>query len=158
MFKSRFLNKDIISTNDFSKQEIIHILDCAKFMEKNKKSLLHGKVLATLFFEPSTRTRLSFEIAAKRMSADTFNISASTSSVVKGETLLDTARNIEAMNPDIIIMRHPHSGAAAFLAARLSTSIINAGDGCRAHPTQALLDAFTIQEKLEKADFRNTGI
>ncbi|MFC1837687.1 aspartate carbamoyltransferase catalytic subunit, partial [Thermodesulfobacteriota bacterium] len=105
-----------------------------------------GKTIVTLFFEPSTRTRLSFDIAAKRMSADTFSISASTSSATKGETLADTAKNIEAMIPDIIVMRHPSSGAASYLAQRLSTSVINAGDGTHEHPSQGLLDLMTVKE------------
>jgi aspartate carbamoyltransferase catalytic subunit len=102
-----------------------------------------------LFYEPSTRTRTSFEIAAKRLSADTFNISASTSSIVKGETLLDTARNLEAMNPDVIVLRHSAAGAPHLLARHVQASVINAGDGMHEHPTQALLDLLTIKEKKE---------
>ena len=105
-----------------------------------------GKTVVTLFFEPSTRTRLSFDIAAKRMSADTFSITASTSSTTKGETLSDTARNIEAMMPDILIMRHPSSGASHYLARRIKTSVINAGDGTHEHPSQGLLDLMTVKE------------
>jgi aspartate carbamoyltransferase catalytic subunit len=103
-----------------------------------------------LFFEPSTRTRASFELAAKRLSADTINIAASSSSLSKGESALDTARNIEAMNVDAIVVRHSSSGVPQILSDNLNVSVINAGDGCRAHPTQALLDMFTIQEKLGK--------
>jgi aspartate carbamoyltransferase catalytic subunit len=100
-----------------------------------------------LFYEPSTRTRTSFEIAAKRLSADTFNISASTSSIIKGETLLDTARNLEAMNPDVIVLRHSAAGAPHMLARQVQASVINAGDGMHEHPTQALLDLLTIKDK-----------
>jgi aspartate carbamoyltransferase catalytic subunit len=111
-----------------------------------KVPVLRGKTVVTLFFEPSTRTRLSFDIAAKRMSADTFSISASTSSTTKGETLADTARNIEAMMPDILIMRHPSSGACHYLAKHIRTSVINAGDGTHEHPSQGLLDLMTVKE------------
>ena len=107
---------------------------------------MRGKTVVTLFFEPSTRTRLSFDIAAKRMSADTFSISASTSSTTKGETLADTAKNIEAMMPDIIVMRHPSSGASNYLAKRINTSVINAGDGTHEHPSQGLLDLMTVND------------
>ena len=106
--------------------------------------------MINLFYEASTRTRTSFEIAGKRLSADTINISASTSSVVKGETLIDTARNLEAMNPDIIVIRHSAAGAPHLLASLVSQSIINAGDGAHEHPTQALLDMMTIKEKKGK--------
>ncbi len=111
-----------------------------------KVPTLRGNTIVNLFFEPSTRTRLSFEIAAKRMSADTFNISASTSSATKGESLIDTARNIAAMNPDIIVMRHSHSGAAQMLTKYIDASIINAGDGTHEHPSQGLLDMMTVQD------------
>jgi len=111
-----------------------------------------------LFFEPSTRTRTSFELAAKRLSADTINISSGGSSISKGESILDTARNLEAMNVDMIVVRHPSSGVPNILAEHLNASVINAGDGCRAHPTQALLDMFTIKEKLGKIEGINVGI
>jgi len=138
---------------DLPREEIDLILDTAEsFKEISTRTIkkvptLRGKTVITLFFEASTRTRTSFEIAAKRLSADTINISASTSSVVKGETLIDTARNLESMNPDIIIIRHSAAGAAHILAGLLEQSIINAGDGAHEHPTQALLDMLTIREK-----------
>ena len=113
---------------------------------------LRGKTVINLFFEASTRTRTSFEIAAKRLSADTINISASASSVQKGETLSDTVRNIEAMNSDVIIIRHPASGAPHFIAKRLKASVVNAGDGAHEHPSQALLDMLTIKEKKGKIE------
>jgi aspartate carbamoyltransferase catalytic subunit len=115
-----------------------------------KVPALRGKTVINLFYEASTRTRTSFELAGKRLSADVINISTSTSSAVKGETLLDTARNIEAMKSDMIIVRHASSGAPEYLAQRLKSSVINAGDGFHEHPTQALLDMFTIREKLGK--------
>lgn len=138
---------------DLSREEIDFILDTAESFKEistrkiKKVPTLRGKTVITLFFEASTRTRTSFEIAAKRLSADTINISASSSSVVKGETLIDTARNLESMNPDIIIIRHSAAGAAHILAGLLEQSIINAGDGAHEHPTQALLDMLTIREK-----------
>jgi len=127
--------------------DIHHVIAAARsFREISARSIkkLRGKTIVNLFFEPSTRTRTSFEIAAKRMSADTFNIAASTSSATKGETLIDTARNIEAMNPDIIIIRHSCSGAPQLLARHIGASIINAGDGAHEHPSQGLLDIMTI--------------
>jgi len=145
--------KDMLGIIDLPKEEIDLILDTAEsFKEISTRTIkkvptLRGKTVITLFFEASTRTRTSFEIAAKRLSADTINISASTSSVVKGETLIDTARNLESMNPDIIIIRHSAAGAAHILAGLLEQSIINAGDGAHEHPTQALLDMLTIKEK-----------
>lgn len=145
--------KDMLGIVDLPREEIDLILDTAEsFKEISTRTIkkvptLRGKTVITLFFEASTRTRTSFEIAAKRLSADTINISASTSSVVKGETLVDTARNLESMNPDIIIIRHSAAGAAHILADLLEQSIINAGDGAHEHPTQALLDMLTIREK-----------
>ncbi|MBW2599197.1 MAG: aspartate carbamoyltransferase catalytic subunit [Deltaproteobacteria bacterium] len=145
--------KDMLGIADLPREEIDLILDTAEsFKEISTRTIkkvptLRGKTVITLFFEASTRTRTSFEIAAKRLSADTINISASTSSVVKGETLIDTARNLESMNPDIIIIRHSAAGAAHILAGLLEQSIINAGDGAHEHPTQALLDMLTIREK-----------
>ena len=112
-----------------------------------KVPALRGKTVVNLFFEPSTRTRTSFEIAEKRLSADTLNIAASTSSVVKGETLADTVHNIEAMSPDLLVVRHSSSGACHFLSRICRSGVINAGDGMHEHPTQALLDAFTIRER-----------
>jgi aspartate carbamoyltransferase catalytic subunit len=147
-----FLHKDILGIEQLSVADIYHILDTAiSFKEISTRSIkkvptLKGKTIINFFFEPSTRTRLSFEIAAKRMSADTFNISASTSSATKGETLIDTARNLEAMNPDIIIIRHGSSGAPGLLTRHVKASIINAGDGTHEHPSQSLLDIMTVRE------------
>jgi aspartate carbamoyltransferase catalytic subunit len=119
---------------------------------------LRGKTVVTLFFEASTRTRISFELAAKRLSADTLNIASNVSSTSKGETLLDTARNIEAMNVDAMVVRHPLSGSVFILAQGLKCSVVNAGDGCREHPTQALLDMFTLQEKFGRIEGLKIGI
>jgi len=147
-----FTHKHILGLEHLSKDDIKHILHLAESFKEissrpiKKVPTLRGKTVVSLFFEPSTRTRLSFEIAAKRMSADTFNISASTSSAQKGETLIDTAKNIEAMSPDVIILRHSHSGAPGLLVEHTQTSIINAGDGTHEHPSQGLLDLFTVQE------------
>ncbi len=148
--------KDILGIKDLSIEEINLILDTAdSFVEVSTREIkkvptLRGKTIVNLFYEASTRTRTSFEIAGKRLSADTINISASTSSVVKGETLIDTARNLEAMNPDVIVIRHSAAGAPHLLARLLKPSIINAGDGAHEHPTQALLDMLTIRAKKGK--------
>ncbi len=137
-------------------EEIRRLLDtAASFKEISERDIkkvptLRGKTVVNLFFEPSTRTRTSFEIAAKRLSADTINISAATSSVSKGETLADTARNLAAMRPDAIVVRHPASGAAEFLARMVTCPIINGGDGMHEHPTQALVDLLTIRERLDE--------
>jgi len=145
--------KDILGIQELSVEEINLILETAdSFIEVSTREIkkvptLRGKTVINLFYEASTRTRTSFEIAAKRLSADTINISASTSSVVKGETLIDTAKNLEAMNPDIIVIRHSAAGAPHMLAAILRQSIINAGDGAHEHPTQALLDMMTIRSR-----------
>ena len=149
--KYLFAHKHILGLDHLSVSDIEHILNTAEsFKEISERSIkkvpvLRGKTVVTLFFEPSTRTRLSFDIAAKRMSADTFSISASTSSTTKGETLADTTKNIKAMMPDIIIMRHPSSGASNYLAKRINTSVINAGDGTHEHPSQGLLDLMTVK-------------
>jgi len=149
----KFDKKDILGMKDLSVEEINLILETAEsFLEISTREIkkvptLRGKTVINLFYEASTRTRTSFEIAGKRLSADTINISASTSSVVKGETLIDTARNLEAMNPDIIVIRHSAAGAPHLLASLIKQSIINAGDGAHEHPTQALLDMMTIKEK-----------
>lgn len=153
-----FPHKHILGIEHLSKEDIELILNTAEsFKEVNLRDIkkvptLRGKTVINLFYEASTRTRTSFEIAGKRMSADTINISASASSVVKGETLEDTAKNIEAMNPDIIVIRHSASGAPHYLAKRLDCSIINAGDGAHEHPSQALLDLFTIREHKGKIE------
>ena len=148
-----FNRKDILGIRGLSVEEITTILDTAgSFKDVSTRAIkkvptLRGKTVINLFFESSTRTRTSFEIAAKRLSADSINISASTSSVTKGETLIDTARNLEAMAPDAIIIRHPSPGVPHQLARMISASIINGGDGAHEHPTQALLDGFTIREQ-----------
>jgi len=151
-------SKDLLGIKGMAADEIKLILDtAATFRDVSERDIkkvpaLRGKTVINLFYEASTRTRTSFELAGKRLSADVINISTSTSSVVKGETLLDTARNIEAMKCNIIIVRHACSGAPEFLSTRLKSSVINAGDGFHEHPTQALLDMFTIREKLGKLE------
>jgi aspartate carbamoyltransferase catalytic subunit len=153
-----FRHKHILGTEQLSREDIELILDTAdSFKEINTRTIkkvptLRGKTIVNLFYEASTRTRTSFEIAGKRLSADTINITASSSSVVKGETLEDTAKNIEAMAPDIIVMRHAASGAPHYLAERLGCSVINAGDGAHEHPSQALLDLLTIRQNKGKLD------
>jgi aspartate carbamoyltransferase catalytic subunit len=145
--------KDLLGIADLSAPEITLVLDTAEAMKEvatrpiKKVPALRGKTVVNLFFEPSTRTRTSFEIAEKRLSADTLNIAIGTSSVVKGETLADTALNLEAMAPDMIVLRHSSSGAGHLLSRICRSGIINAGDGMHEHPTQALLDAFTIRER-----------
>lgn len=145
--------KDLLSIRDLDRDDLRLILDTAESFKEvgtrdiKKVPALRGKTVVNLFFEPSTRTRTSFELAAKRLSADLVNVSAASSSVAKGETLLDTARNIEAMQADLIVVRHPCAGAPSFLAKRLNNVVINAGDGSHEHPTQALLDLFTIRER-----------
>jgi len=154
--------KDLLSISSLSAEEIDLILEASEpFKEVSgreikKVPVLRGKTVVNLFFEPSTRTRTSFELAAKRLSADVINFSPSSSSVVKGETLLDTARNIESMQADIIVLRHSSSGAAEMLAKNVRSSVINAGDGWHEHPTQGLLDLFTIKEK--KGTFVNLKV
>ncbi len=146
------LGKDLIGLESLSAEQIRGILDTAEpFKEISERRIkkvpvLRGKTIVNLFFEPSTRTRVSFEFAEKRLSADTVNISSSGSSVTKGETLVDTARNLEAMKIDMVVMRHGSSGAAQFLAERIPSNVVNAGDGRHEHPTQALLDLLTIRD------------
>lgn len=146
-------HKDLISIKDLAPEDIDLILDTAVSMKEistreiKKVPALRGKTIINLFFEPSTRTRTSFEIAGKRLSADVVNISASSSSVVKGETLQDTGKNLLAMNPDLLTIRHPNAGAPKILADLMPIPVINAGDGAHEHPTQALQDAFTIRER-----------
>ena len=150
--------KDLLTIAELSVAEIELILTTAESLKEvggrdiKKVPALRGKTVVNLFFEPSTRTRTSFELAAKRLSADVINFSPSTSSVVKGETLIDTARNIESMQADIIVLRHSSPGAADHLARFVHSSVINAGDGWHEHPTQALLDIYTIQEKRKKVE------
>ncbi|HEX4083955.1 MAG TPA: aspartate carbamoyltransferase, partial [Chthoniobacteraceae bacterium] len=151
---SAWTRKDFISIRDLSAEELTLVLDTAAAFKQvgtreiKKVPALRGKTLVNFFVEPSTRTRTSFELAAFRLSADVVNISASTSSLTKGETLKDTARNLQALHADIIVLRHTSAGASLFLAERLVSSVINAGDGAHEHPTQALLDVFTIRERL----------
>ena len=145
--------KDLLSLYDLNAEEIMLLLETAAEFKKvsnrrvKKVPALRGKTVVNFFVEPSTRTRASFELAEQRLSADIINISASTSSLKKGETLLDTAKNIEALQADIIVMRHSAAGAHNFLSNKLKCGIVNAGDGAHSHPTQALLDIFTILEK-----------
>jgi aspartate carbamoyltransferase catalytic subunit len=154
MLRSRHL----LGIADLDADEIQRILDTAEAMKEiaarpiKKVPTLRGRTVVNLFFEPSTRTRTSFEVAEKRLSADTLSIAVATSSVTKGETLLDTVRNLEAMAPDMIVMRHASSGAPHLLARLCRSAIINAGDGMHEHPTQALLDAFTIREHKKRLD------
>jgi aspartate carbamoyltransferase catalytic subunit len=154
----KWSKKDLLGIRELSKEEIIFILDTAdSFKDISKRDIkkvptLRGKTVITLFYEPSTRTRTSFEIAAKRLSADTINISSSTSSYVKGETLKDTAMNLESMRPDAIIVRHSMPGAPYMLAGIMDSSVINGGDGAHEHPTQALLDLYTMREKKGRID------
>ena len=144
--------KDLLGIEELSAEEIAQILDLAdsfkevSLREIKKVPTLRGKTVINFFYEPSTRTRTSFEIAAKRLSADTLSLSASGSSIVKGESLIDTARTLQAMRPDAVIIRHSSSGAPHFLARRMEFAVINAGDGAHEHPTQALLDMLTIRE------------
>jgi aspartate carbamoyltransferase catalytic subunit len=150
--------KDILDMESLSVDEITLILDTAEKMKEisqrsiKKVPTLRGKTVVLFFYEPSTRTRTSFDIAAKRLSADSLSISASTSSMVKGETLIDTGRNLEAMNPDVIVIRHSCAGAPHLLAKILKASVINAGDGMHAHPTQSLLDLLTVREYKHQID------
>ena len=154
--------KDLLGIASLTVDEIRMILETAESFKEvsgreiKKVPALRGKTVVNLFFEPSTRTRTSFELAAKRLSADVINFSPSSSSVVKGETLVDTARNIEAMRADIIVLRHPAAGSAETLSSAVRSSVINAGDGWHEHPTQALLDLFTLQEK--KREFRGLRV
>lgn len=157
--KTKWTKKDLLGLKDLSREEILLILDTAKgFCEISKRPIkkvpaLRGRTVVNLFLEPSTRTRASFELAEKRLSADNLTFSGtSSSSLAKGETLKDMARNIEAMNVDLIVMRHTSSGAPHRLARYLKPGIVNAGDGINEHPTQALLDMFTIREKKKKID------
>ncbi len=148
------LGKDLIGLAGLDAHQITGILNTAEAFKEiserriKKVPVLRGKTIVNLFFEPSTRTKISFEFAQKRLSADTVSVSSVGSSVSKGETLVDTARNLEAMKIDMVVMRHSSSGAAKFLAERIPSSVINAGDGSHEHPTQGLLDALTIRDHL----------
>ena len=147
-----FRHRHVLGIAGWTREDILQVLDLAEtFREISERPIkkvptLRGRTVVNLFLEPSTRTRTSFEIAAKRLSADAINISGSTSSTVKGETLLDTARNLQAMRPDVIVLRHSASGASAFIAQQVDAAVINAGDGLHEHPTQALLDCATIRK------------
>lgn len=160
----KLARKDILGMEELSPDEISLILETAEsFIEVSTREIkkvptLRGKTVINLFLEASTRTRTSFEIAGKRLSADTINISSSTSSIVKGETLIDTAKNLEAMNPDIIVLRHSAAGAPHMLARLVRQSIVNAGDGAHEHPTQALLDLMTIKGKKGRLAGLNVAI
>jgi aspartate carbamoyltransferase catalytic subunit len=150
---AEFNHKNLLGMGQLSARDIELVLDTADSLKVistrdiKKVPTLRGKSIVHFFYEPSTRTKTSFEIAAKQLSADTVSLSASTSSMVKGETLIDTARNLQAMHPDLIVLRHSSTGAPHLLAREISASVINAGDGINEHPTQALLDLFTIRER-----------
>lgn len=156
--ETSWARKDLLGIAELEPAEIQTILETAEsFREVSKRAIkkvptLRGKTVVNLFFEPSTRTRSSFEIAQKRLSADGLNFSAKTSALTKGESLVDTAMNLQAMQPDLIVIRHAFPGAPQMLASRLEAGVINAGDGAHEHPTQALLDAFTILQHKERID------
>jgi aspartate carbamoyltransferase catalytic subunit len=156
--------KDLIEIRGLSREEILHLLDTAQALKGilarpiKKVPSLRGRTVVNLFVEPSTRTRASFELAAQRLSADVISIDTEASSLKKGETLKDTALNLQALNADFIILRHSAAGAAKFLADRLHAHVINAGDGAHEHPTQALLDSFTIRERLGSLEGRHVLI
>jgi aspartate carbamoyltransferase catalytic subunit len=147
------LGKDLLGLGELTAEQLRLILDTAEpFKEISERQIkkvptLRGQTIVNLFFEPSTRTRVSFEFAEKRLSADTVNVASSGSSVSKGETLVDTARNLEAMRIDMVVIRHPASGAARFLAERIASKVVNAGDGTHEHPTQGLLDLLTLRDR-----------
>jgi aspartate carbamoyltransferase catalytic subunit len=161
---SRLFQKDLLGLEGVTREELGLILDTASAFKEiserpvKKVPALRGKTIVNLFFEASTRTRASFELAEKRLSADTVNISKSGSSVAKGETLRDTAENLEAMKIDLIVIRHGSSGAPHLLASLLDASVVNAGDGTHEHPTQGLLDIFTLREKLGAIEGKNITI
>ena len=155
------LGKDLVGLEHLSAEQIELILDTAEpFKEVSERPIkkvpaLRGKTIVNLFFESSTRTRISFEFAEKRLSADTVNVGISASSVSKGETLVDTARNLEAMRIDMVVIRHGASGAARFLADRIESNVVNAGDGTHEHPTQGLLDLLTLRDRLGDLDLQH---
>ncbi|MBE2179250.1 MAG: aspartate carbamoyltransferase catalytic subunit [Chthoniobacterales bacterium] len=160
----KWTRKDLLALSEMSAEEIIFVLDtAAEFKDVGRRRLkkvpsLRGKTLVNLFVEASTRTRTSFELAAVRLSADVVNITAGGSSLSKGESLKDTAKNLEALAADLIVLRHSAAGASRFLAARLGAGVINAGDGSHEHPTQGLLDVFTIRERLGRIEGVKVGI
>jgi len=151
--RMKWLHKDLLDVSQLSQSEIMAIFETAgRFQELQERPVkkvptLKGRSVILFFAEPSTRTKTSFDVAGKRLSADTFSLAKSSSSLTKGETLKDTALTLQAMAPDAIVIRHRHSGAARFLADRLDCAVINAGDGRHAHPTQALLDSFTLHQE-----------
>lgn len=159
-----WIKKDILDIESLSRDEISMLLETASGLKEisersiKKVPTLRGKTIVLFFMEPSTRTRISFDIAAKRLSADSISISAASSSIVKGETLIDTARNIEAMRPDILVIRHSSAGAPHLIAKHLSVSVVNAGDGMHAHPTQALLDMLSVREVKKEISGLNVAI
>ncbi len=152
------LGKDLVGLEGLTREQLLLLLDTAEpFKEVSERPIkkvpaLRGKTIVNLFFEPSTRTRISFEFAEKRLSADTVNVAAQGSSVSKGETLVDTARNLEAMRIDMVVIRHPASGAAKFLGDRIRSNVINAGDGKHEHPTQGLLDLLTLRDRFGRIE------
>lgn len=153
-----FSHHHILGMDQFSREDITHILATAEsFRDISERPIkkvpaLRGRTVVNLFFEASTRTRTSFEIAAKRLSADTFNFSSATSSTSKGETLIDTARNISSMHPDVIILRHPNAGAPRLISRHVPAAIVNAGDGAHQHPSQGLLDLLTVRQRKGRLD------
>ncbi|MFA4991574.1 MAG: aspartate carbamoyltransferase catalytic subunit [Candidatus Omnitrophota bacterium] len=162
--KANWAHKDLLGLEYLSKEDMELLLDTAdsfrEILDRKIKKVpaLRGKTVVNLFYEPSTRTRVSFEVAAKRLSADVINIATETSSVKKGETLNDTGKNIEALKADIIVVRHNCSGAAAMLARNVNISVVNAGDGWHEHPTQGLLDIFTLKKKFGRVEGLNVSI
>ncbi len=160
----RWNRKDLLGLRELSREEIEFVLETADAFKQvgtreiKKVPALRGRTLVNFFVEPSTRTRISFELAAHRLSADVINVSAATSSLTKGETLLDTARNLQALHADMIVLRHSSAGAAQFLAERLQASVINAGDGAHEHPTQGLLDLYTMREKCGRIEGLHVAI
>lgn len=157
-------HRHLLGLEDYSRTEIVEVLDLAVSMKEvlqrpiKKVPSLRGRTVVNLFFEASTRTRSSFEIAAKVLSADALNWTASASSVTKGETLVDTARNLEAMRPDVLVIRHPSGGAPRLVADRVACAVVSAGDGAHEHPTQGLLDAFTLRERLGTLEGKTIAI
>ena len=153
-----FPHKDLLGMNQLSIDDIQLILETAESLKEislreiKKVPTLRGRSVVHFFYEPSTRTKTSFEMAAKRLSADTVSLSASGSSIQKGETLIDTARNLQAMSPDMIVLRHSSTGAPHLIAREVKAGVINAGDGINEHPTQALLDMYTIKERKGRVD------
>lgn len=159
-----FARRELLGLEGLSPGELGHVLDTAQAMRDvlrrsvKKLPTLRGKTVINLFFENSTRTRVSFEVAAKVLGADAYNISATGSSAAKGESLVDTARNLDAMRPDVIVVRHASSGAAALVARHVRAAVVNAGDGSHEHPTQALLDLFTLRERMGSLEGRTIAI